>query len=145
MENTIESFRALLDGMDDEELVQTLESMMKNHNEREVFILIKDHIPNMRIQLLRKNIPLYQRFQIVKQESQASWDYDNKSAKMYDVNVACTKVYGILLRMIKATNDDAKQQFNQMKSALNKIEEHLGIEITKWESDEPNANEQGNT
>ena len=57
MENTIESFRALLDGMDDEELVQTLESMMKNHNEREVFILIKDHIPNMRIQLLRKNIP----------------------------------------------------------------------------------------
>lgn len=47
----------------------------------------------------------YERYQEIKQGAKASYDHDNKYAKMIDVDKACTKVYGLLLTMIREQNN----------------------------------------
>jgi hypothetical protein len=80
----------------------------------------------------------YQRFQDIKIKAKQSWDHDHTNATMLDVDMAVSKSYGITLRMIKVTNNIADSRFDKLTKAINRIEEHLGLEVTNFKEEDNN-------
>lgn len=90
----------------------------------------------------------YQRFQDIQSESKRIFEYEQKSATMYDVqNISgsiAKQYYSITLRMISLLDDE----LGKIEQAINKIEEAIGISVTDFNKEEHNdttesINEQG--
>lgn len=97
------------------------------------YIVIRDHIKQEHIRAIKESgKDNYQLFQDIKARAKQSWDYDHKLATIEEVNKACMNLYTIVLKLMRAQNDDFQEELNKMQSAINKIEEKVGIEPTVW-------------
>lgn len=116
----------------EEELIKYLEGM----NPIEVYIIIRDYIKLPQEKKLRAlkdtDKILYQRYQDIKKTSKEYWDYDHKVAEIRDINKACMNVYQALLGAIKHSNNSNDVVFENIMGAINRIEEHIGLEKTIW-------------
>jgi hypothetical protein len=95
----------------------------------------------------------YKRFQDIQRESKRIFDYECKTATIFDVQQISLKnaqavtqqIYGILLRMINKLDDE----LGKVESAINTIEEHNGLGVTNFNEEVNNndttehGNEQG--
>jgi hypothetical protein len=76
---------------------------------------------------------LKKRFGEINQIAKQTWDHDHRQATILDIDKACTHVYRITLEMLKQINNTQMATIE----AINRIEAHLGMEITKFVPDEP--------
>jgi Mg2+ and Co2+ transporter CorA len=98
------------------------------------YLVIRDDMTNQHIRAIKESgKDNYQLFQDIKARAKQSWDYDHKMAMMMDVDRACMNVYTLLLRIFKAHNDSYAEELNQIRTAINRIEEKVGLEPTSWE------------
>lgn len=74
----------------------------------------------------------YQLYQHIKMTAKKIHEHDMASARNIDVDMAVTRAYTILLKMIGSLNQTVIKQCE----AINKIEEHLGLSITQFGDDE---------
>lgn len=95
----------------------------------------------------------YKRFQDIQREAKKIFDYECKTATIFDVQQISLKnaqavtqqIYGILLRMISKIDDE----LGKVELAVNTIEEHNGLSVTKFDEEVNNndttehGNEQG--
>lgn len=110
------------------------------------FVIIRDNIKSRHIKMIKESgIDNYQLFQDIKIRAKQSWDYDHKTPSMNDIDRACTNVYVLALRLMKVHNDAIIEELNAIRSAINKIEEKIGIDPTVWEQDLqiPDINDKG--
>ena len=77
----------------------------------------------------------YQRFQNIQQEAKKIFEYEHKHATIFDVQKIATgiaqQMYGIAIRMISKVDDE----LGRVEHAVNTIEEHLGLGVTKFEEE----------
>ena len=98
------------------------------------YLVIRDDIEQKHIKMIRESgKDNYQLYQDIKSRSKQSWDYDHRVPVMLDINKACTNLYTLILRLIRAYNNDTNDELNAIKTAINRIEEKIGIEPTMWE------------
>lgn len=98
------------------------------------YLVIRDEMTNQHIKAIKESgKDSYQLFQDIKARAKQSWDHDHKMAMMMDVDRACMNVYTLLLRIFKVHNDTYVEELNQIRTAINRIEEKVGLELTSWE------------
>ena len=101
------------------------------------YIIIRDNINYQHVKKIRESGEKnYQKFQDIKQRAKQSWDYDHRQALMEDVNRGCMNVYTLILKIMRAQNDDFAEEFNKLQKAINRIEEKVGLEPTVWQTEE---------
>ena len=101
------------------------------------YIIIRDNINYQHIKKIRESGEKnYQKFQDIKQRAKQSWDYDHRQALMEDVNRGCMNVYTLILKIMRAQNDDFAEEFNKLQKAINRIEEKIGLDVTVWQTEE---------
>lgn len=119
----------------------------------DAYKVIRDHVRpqnNMLVRLAKTdNVEWYQRFQDIQRESKRIFDYERKTATIFDVQQIATETvkqyYAIAVRMIGKLDDE----LGGVEAAINKIEEHLGMDVTNFEKGGGNddttepGNEQG--
>lgn len=80
----------------------------------------------------------YQKFQNIQQEAKRIFEYEHKMATIFDVQQIATgiaqQMYGIAIRMISKVDDE----LGKVEVAVNTIEEHLGLSVTKFEEEGDN-------
>lgn len=80
----------------------------------------------------------YQRFQDIKKQAKSVFEYERKTATIFEVNQISSSVaqrfYGITVRMISMVDDE----LGKVEQAINKIEEHLGIDVTNFTKENEN-------
>lgn len=83
----------------------------------------------------------YQRFQDIKRESKKVYEYERKYATILEVqnisSAIANRLYGISVRMISLLDDE----LGKVEQAINTIEEHLGISVTKFTKEESATND----
>ena len=105
------------------------------------YLVIRDHIAQKHIKAIKDSgKDNYQKFQDIKLRAKQSWDYDHKTATMMDVNRACMNLYTIILKLMRAQNDDYAEGFTKIQTAINRIEEKIGLEPTVWQAEIPTEN-----
>lgn len=101
------------------------------------YIVIRDNINYQHIKKIKDSgKDNYQKFQDIKMRAKQSWDYDHRQALMEDVNRGCMNVYTLILRIMRAQNDDFAEELGKIQTAINRIEEKVGLEPTVWKSEE---------
>lgn len=110
------------------------------------YLVIRDEMTNQHVKIIKESgKDNYQLFQDIKARAKQSWDHDHKMAMMMDVDRACRNVYTLILRIFKAHNDLYTEELNQIRTAINRIEEKVGLEPTVWdESKDENSTDGGN-
>ena len=108
----------------------------------DAYAIIRDTVipaKNKKISACRhENVEIYQAFQDLRQRCKASFDHDRSWATNLDVDKAVSKAYGIAMRTLRANMDMEKVRFDKLTSAINRIEEHLGLDVTDFREDEAN-------
>ena len=119
------------------DLVELLDKMHPS----DAYKAIEDYVSNnLTIRRLLEDacdndLETYQTFQDILENGRKSYERDQSPAKMIDVDMAATKVYTILLRMIgelNSGNDTIASVLYKMATAINKIEERNGLELTTF-------------
>lgn len=101
------------------------------------YIVIRDNINYQHIKKIKDSgKDNYQKFQDIKMRAKQSWDYDHRQALMEDVNRGCMNVYTLILRIMRAQNDDFAEELGKIQMAINRIEEKVGLEPTVWKPEE---------
>lgn len=112
------------------------------------YVVIRDELTSKHVKAIKDSgKDNYQKFQDIKLRAKQSWDHDHKMAMMMDVDRACLNVYTLLLRIFKVHNDTYVEELNQVRTAINRIEEKVGLEPTIWVTEEPktdNSTDGGN-
>lgn len=138
MKNT-ETNPKLVKMLEEGKIKEFLDILDQTHASK-VYEIIRDNITPKHIRMIKEASDstncYYQTFQDIKLKAKQSWDHDHKMASMADVDRACTNLYTLVLRIIKALGDGTAREFDTVHLAINKIEEKLGLEITNW-SEEP--------
>lgn len=102
----------------------------------DAYVIIRDTIiptKNKRISLCKTmDTPAYQEFQNLRMECKKSFDHDKSYATNLDVDKAVSKAYGIAMRTLRANMDMEKVRFDKLTKAINRIEEHLGLDVTDF-------------
>ena len=100
------------------------------------YIVIRDNINYQHIKKIKDSgKDNYQKFQDIKMRAKQSWDYDHRQALMEDVNRGCMNVYTLILRIMRAQNDDFAEELGKIQTAINRIEEKVGLEPTVWKTE----------
>ena len=105
---------------------------------------------NLIVRRAKENEPEeYQRFQNIQQEAKNIFDYERKTATIFDVQQISSGIsqqfYGIAVKMISTLDDE----LGKVEKALNTIEEHIGLSVTQFDKEDINndttksGNEQG--
>lgn len=84
----------------------------------------------------------YTRFQEIKQEAKRIFNYEHKTATIFDVQQISTSItqqisqqmYGIAIRMISKLDDE----LGKVEQAINTIEGHIGLNVTNFVEEENN-------
>lgn len=120
------------------EFVEMLDQMHRS----KAYLVIRDEMTADMLKKIRSDadLSIYRKFQEIRQEAKKSWDYDHKTATMEDVNRACTNLYGMILKILKAETGSFDPVLNKMGEAINKIEENLGMPQTIWVEEEETGN-----
>lgn len=120
-------------------------------------IIIRDYVRPRTNEMVKKcaaeDVNVYQEFQDISLSSKRAYDILSKNVTAMEAGdiseQTAKKYYGIILRMIRTLNEE----ISSLESAINKIEERLGMEQTDFidkedktndDSTEPN-DEQGHT
>lgn len=111
------------------DIVTKLEGMARSKG----YAVIKDHLSTGKISEIKENPELYKLFQEIKRECKASFDYDCRLATILEVNTGLTNIYSIILKLLKASNSDMMDKFNQICQSVNIIEEKLEMILTVWD------------
>lgn len=92
----------------------------------------------------------YKQFQAIQQEAKKIFDYERKTATIFDVHQISTSIaqqvsqqmYRIAVRMISKLDDE----LGRVEQAVNTIEEHTGLSVTNFVEEENNndTTESGN-
>lgn len=116
----------------------------------DAYKVIRDHVRpqnNMLVRLAKtENVEWYQRFQDIHRESKRIFDYERKTATIFEVQQIATETvkqyYAIAVRMIGKLDDE----LGGIETAINKIEEHLGMGVTNFAKggDNGDTTESGN-
>lgn len=103
------------------------------------YLAIRDCMTKALMDNIRADKNKYKEFQAIKQECEESWDYDHKTPNMLDLNRGLTNLYGIVVKLIKAVQDSHTQGLDEIRLAINKIEERVGIDPTDWNGGNPDG------
>lgn len=130
----------MIDGGDIDSFLTSLDQIAAS----KAYLVIRDEMTNKHIKAIKDSgKDNYQKFQDIKIRAKQSWDHDHKMAMMMDVDRACMNVYTLVLRIFKVHNDSYVEELNQIRTAVNRIEEKVGLEPTVWE--EPKTTADGGT
>ena len=105
--------------------------------------VIRYNMSPFMLKKIRDDTELYKKFQDIKMECKKSYEYDRKMATMLDVNRGLTNLYNIILRLFASYKNGNDATLDAVCTAINKIEERLGMERTDWTGGQNNA--AGNT
>lgn len=139
--------------MDNKKLISALESKefsiflnaLDQMSASKAYLFIRDELTNNHIKMIKDSgKDNYQLFQDIKIRAKQSWDHDHKVAVMMDIDKACHNVYTLVLRIFKAHNDLYTEELNQIRTAINRIEEKVGLPLTTWEEPKDNSTDGGN-
>lgn len=114
-----------------------LNEVLGNMHPSDVYSIINDCVnQNIRLRGIindakKNDVKTYQEYQHIKMEATRSYKHDMQYARNIDVDKALTRMYKILLRMIGLLNQIVIKQ----GEAINKIEEHLELDITQFGGD----------
>lgn len=101
-----------------------------------VYEILRDVIKFHKCQMISKckqqNTKVYQEIQDIYMNAKKSYQHDHTMATNLDIDKAVTKAYGITLRMIGNHIYTQDKELNTICCAINKIEEHLGIDVTDF-------------
>lgn len=122
-----------------EDIIDKLDNMDRSSG----YIAIRDNITFNKLKEIRSNPESYSKFQIIKSECKASFDYDRRIPTMYEVNAGLTNLYGIILKLLKAEKDDDNSRFTEIQQSIDMIREQIGMPITGQDKGDTN-NEQHN-
>lgn len=134
------------------EYVKEMVKFLRTMHPSDAYDIVKDMTPakNKRVMVCKKaDIKTYQDLQDLMMECKKSYQHDNDFATNLTVDKAVSKAYGMTLRMIRANMDIEKSRFDKVTSAINRIEERLGLEPTDFSGEDDdndstiNENEQG--
>ena len=82
-----------------------------------------------------EDVEEYQKFQDIQRQAKQVFEYENKTATIFEVNKISTNIaqrfYGIAVRMISEVDDE----LGRAEQAINMIEERLGMTVTKFEKE----------
>ena len=122
--------------------LKTLDQMAAS----KAYLVIRDEVTQKHVKAIKESgKENYQLFQDIKTRAKQSWDHDHKMAMMADVDRACRNVYTLLLRIFKAHNDTYVEELSEIRTAINRIEEKVGLEPTVWDKPKvDNATDGGN-
>ena len=124
------TYTHMVDNGNIEGFLKTLDQMAAS----KAYRVIRDEMTQRHIKAIKDSgKDNYQLFQDIKARAKESWDHDHKMAMMKDVDRACMNVYTLLLRIFKVHNDAYAEELNQIRTAINRIEEKVGLELTSWE------------
>lgn len=122
--------------------VKELTKFLDRMHPSDAHIIIRDKVipsKNKRVQeCKRTDVEVYQTFQSLMMECKESFNHDRAFATNLDVDKAVTKAYGIAMRTLRANMDMEKVRFDKLTKAINKIEEHLGLDVTNFEEGDDN-------
>ena len=124
---------------DPNEFVDTLDQMHRSKGHE----VIRYNMSPFMLKKIRDDTELYKKFQDIKMECKKSYEYDRKMATMLDVNRGLTNLYNIILRLFASYKNGNDATLDAVCTAINKIEERLGMERTDWTGGQNNA--AGNT
>ena len=120
---------------DPNEFVDTLDQMHRSKGHE----VIRDHMSPFMLKKIREDTELYKKFQDIKMECKKSYEYDRKVATMLDVNRGLTNLYNIILRLFASYKNGNDATLDAVCTAINKIEERLGMEQTDWTGGQDNV------
>lgn len=132
MEERIKKQLAMIESGDIKGFLNDIDQMAAS----KAHIVIRDNLTQKHVKMIKDSgKENYQMFQDIKIRAKNSWDYDHRVATMEDVNRGCTNLYTLVLRLMRAQNDDFLEELNKIHVAINRIEEKIGLEPTVWEAE----------
>ena len=141
MEERIQKLLEMIESGDVGEFLNDIDQMAAS----KAYLVIRDNIKSNHVKTIRDSgKDNYQKFQDIKLRAKQSWDYDHSIPTMEDVNRACMNLYTLVLKLMNAQNSHYAEEFNKIHSAINKIEEKVGLEPTVWEDTQDNMTDGGN-
>ena len=139
MEERIENQLVMIESGNIEGFLNDIDQMPAS----KAYLVIRDNLASKHVTLIKNSgKDNYQKFQDIKNRAKQSWDYDHRHATMEDVNRACMNVYTLVLKIMKIHSDATAEELNQIRSAINKLEEQVGAEVTNWDSTDDNGGNQ---
>ena len=136
LKETVSSFTTLKD----------MNEFLQKLHESDAYKVIRDMIqPKTNLIVKRakeEDIEQYQLFQDIQKQSKAVFDWERTQTTNGDAQNIATQIasqvaqrfYGICLRMINTLDDE----LGKVEVAINRIEEHIGLEKTDFSSKEDN-------
>ena len=132
MEERIKKQLAMIESGDIKGFLSDIDQMAAS----KAHIVIRDNLTQKHVKMIKDSgKENYQMFQDIKIRAKNSWDYDHRVATMEDVNRGCTNLYTLVLRLMRAQNDDFLEELNKIHVTINRIEEKIGLEPTVWEAE----------
>lgn len=119
----------------------------------DAYKVIRDYVKPQNNPMIRsakyEHIEWYQRLQEIRMEAKRVFEYERQTATIFEVQHITTQTvqqyYGIAVRMISKIDNE----LGEVEAAINRIEEHIGMNVTNFEKDGGNndptesGNEQG--
>ena len=146
------------DGLTQEQIKQAIDDTVKGFttiadlnnfltklHPSDAYTLIRDVVQPKSNFMIRKQkeeeLEEYQKFQEIQKQAKATFDYERKTATMFEVQQVAAgiaqKYYNIAVRMISLLDDE----LGRVESAVNTIEEKVGLPISKFEAKESDSND----
>ena len=146
------------DGLTQEQIKQAIDDTVKGFttiadlnnfltklHPSDAYTLIRDVVQPKSNFMIRKQkdeeLEEYQKFQEIQKQAKATFDYERKTATMFEVQQVAAgiaqKYYNIAVRMISLLDDE----LGRVESAVNTIEEKVGLPISKFEVKESDNND----
>lgn len=118
------------------EYTTSMTKYLSQFHPSDAYVIIRDTVVPKKNQKLREcrlaKVETYQEFQDLERKCKESFDHDRAMATNLDVDKAVSKSYGITMRALRAVMDMEKDRFDKLTSAINKIEERLGLDVTDF-------------
>lgn len=117
--------------------LESLNDFLTKLHPSSAYAVIRDIIqPNTNLMIRRaseaEDKSEYQRFQEISEQAKKVFEYENKTATIFEVNQIAGSIaqrfYGITVRMISMLDDE----LGKVEQAINTIEEHVGLSVTNF-------------
>ena len=122
--------KRVVDIEDAEELLVLLEGIHPS-KAHEVIVSV---LTIKQIRMFKGNDELQKRFQDLKQKAKQSYTHDNSYARMKDVDAVGTRIYTILLRMIRTMAEDQIL----MQEAMNEMRAKMDLPLIEFDNNREN-------
>lgn len=123
------------------EYVKEKVKFLRTMHPSDAYQIVKDMVPGKDGKVFvckKRDVKTYQEFQDLLETCKQSYKHDNDFATNLDVDRAVSKAYGMTLRMIRVITDTEQNRFDKITSAINRIEERLGLDVTDFGEGERN-------